>query len=129
MDYERSRTTKKKHERKVLALNDEWKVDSTGRKYKEVGHGLREYQMDLIVSGTGAYIPKKQAAEPNRTCPFMGMASITMRCSKDCAFYDNGRCGFGDTLNTKGRCPISGRRCRNDCGLYHNNKCRLGQKG
>ena len=111
---------------------DEWKIDASGRRYKELGRGCREYEGDFVASdgtvpeGTAGHVQKvditPERQETAKTCPFQR----GIPCRKDCALRKGDGCGIGTGKGTEGgRCPFSSLACSSDCGLFRDGGCGL----
>lgn len=131
----------------------EWKYDSLGRKYREIGKGCIEYAPTIQTTAGTVYLDELEEhnkrrkehtekriqeareavkkADTRRDCPFkLAKAVIHKSCDKSCVFYEDTACIFASidstpTRNTKDRpCPIA-RKCTDKCAMYYNNGCTL----
>ena len=112
---------------------DEWKVDErSGRRYRIVGKGCREYEADFIGSygtvpeGMAGHVQKVEITperqESAKTCPFQR----GIPCRENCALRNGNGCGIGTgAQESKGRCPFSSLPCGHDCGLFRGGRCGL----
>ena len=123
--------------------DNEWKVDEYGKRYKEVGNHVREYEMEIHTQGT--VIPASQLEEFNRRnraaaeqrrraeleaekreptgqCPFRTGLSTT--CKSDCSFFADPGCrlaAHSAIQDTQGKqCVFTGRKCESTCAMYKN---------
>lgn len=115
----------------------EWKTDKDGRRYREIGKGCYEYEMDVLTSrGTvpksGLFTVNSVKESKNRinltpkisnqTCPFRKKGN----CRDDCALRVEAGCGIVNGGQPKGRfCPFSSVGCGQSCALYGEGKCKL----
>ena len=116
----------------------EWQIDSTGRKYRMIGEGCKEYECTVITTcGEVPYsqleslrkkdTEKIQTPEPaeKKYCPFKSRKRSL--CKNDCAFWNESGCmGSDDTKNKK--CPFNQLLCGEECKLYDEG-CTLVKKG
>ena len=112
-------------------LNEFPLVDEHGKRYREFGHGCREYAPTIVTTaGTvpaGTVICKHtepEAGKPKKDCPFSN--SLYPECKEgDCSFYANGKCKPGTATAGK-RCPLPARlTCGDTCTMYKNGRCGL----
>lgn len=121
----------------------EWKTDEYGKRYKEVGNHMREYEMEIHTQGT--VIPASQLDEFNRRnraaaeqrrraeleaqrneptaqCPFRSGMNTT--CKSDCSFFADPGCrlaAHNAIQDTQGKqCVFTGRKCDSTCAMYKN---------
>lgn len=112
-------------------LNEFPLVDEHGKRYREFGHGCREYAPTIVTTvGTvpaGTVICKHtepEAVKPKKDYPFSN--SLYPECKEgDCSFYTNGKCKPGTATANK-RCPLPARlTCGDTCAMYKNGRCTL----
>ena len=122
--------------------DSEWKTDEHGERYRELGRGMREYEM--MIHTQGMEIPQSQLEEFNRRnreqqeaelqrqreemahrkpvkmCPFS--TGLSTACKTDCAFYteqDGCRLAAHPGQPTEGKkCPFNNRVCKGECAMY-----------
>ena len=111
----------------------EWQVDKrSGRRYRIVGNGCREYEADFtgsfgtVPQGMVGHVQKvnitPERQESAKTCPFQR----GIPCREDCALRSGNGCGIATgAQESKGRCPFYGYQCGNDCALYMSGRCVL----
>lgn len=111
-----------------------WEKDEiSGRYYREIGKGCREYQTDMLFS-SGYKADDKAPVEKRQSkrCPFKSIVNSV--CVGDgCALFVEGACILSKlsdqkpARNTTGlRCPINkeARQCSADCAVF-NDGCSL----
>lgn len=135
-------------------MDIEWKYDSFGKKYREIGKGLIEYMPTVVVDGFEVYedeleefnnrrkaakaalLLKEQEAFKNSPplmhCPFEH--GINNACKRDkCAIFADGKCsiavvadniGAAEAQNNGGKCPFSIYARCEKCAL-NNNGCAI----
>lgn len=112
-------------------LNEFPLVDEYGKRYREFGHGCREYAPTIVTTaGTvpaGTVICKHTEPEtitPKKDCPFSN--SLHPECKEgDCAFFKGGNCKPG-TAQAGKRCPLPAHlTCGDNCAMYENGGCTL----
>lgn len=123
--------------------DSEWKVDEYGKRYRELGRGMREYEM--MIHTEAGEIPQSQLAdfqrrsreaaeqrrraeleakkrEPTGQCPFRTGLSTT--CKSDCSFFADPGCrlaAHSAIQDTQGKqCVFTGRKCESTCAMYKN---------
>ena len=121
----------------------EWKTDEHGKRYRELGRGMREYEM--MIHTEAGEIPQSQLAdfqrrsreaaeqrrraeleakkrEPTGQCPFRTGLSTT--CKSDCSFFADPGCrlaAHSAIQDTQGKqCVFTGRKCESTCAMYKN---------
>lgn len=121
----------------------EWKTDEQGKRYREVGNHMREYEM--MIHTEAGYIPQSQLAdfqkrsreaaeqrrraeleakrnEPTAQCPFRSGMNTT--CKSDCTFFADPGCrlaAHNAIQDTQGKqCVFTGRKCDSTCAMYKN---------
>lgn len=104
-----------------------WKQDPiSGRWYKDVKPGYREYATDYIIKGK----PEEKKEEDHKAllkdCPVR--KGIAKACKTECVAYIDG-CGLLSRRGQAGTgkfCPISGNICViNNCSWYAGTNCKL----
>lgn len=135
-------------------MDIEWKYDSFGKKYRELGKGIVEYAPTIIIDGVEIYqdeledfhrrnaeakarrLAEQQAALKNalpvRSCPFS--QDVYNSCTREkCALFRDGGCsiaaiadkfGADSAENNGGKCPFSIYARCEKCAL-NNNGCAL----
>lgn len=126
----------------------EWLVDEHGKRYRQLGKGMREYEM-MIHTAAGE-IPQSQLADfhkrnkeaeerrraaekeaaanrkPARMCPFR--TGLSTSCKNDCTFFTEDGCRLAThpaTQDTQGRhCVFNNHVCDSTCAMY-NHGCTL----
>jgi len=111
-------------------MNSEWKVDETGRRYRQYGN-CREYEPDFIFAYQKTDKDKEEAKKAfeqeialhtGRKCPLR--TGLDTECMKNCSLYGNDECVIASREATPGKdprgkyCPIFKGVCREDCALY-----------
>lgn len=105
-------------------MDNEWKIDEHGNRYREFGNGHREYEMMVRVSG-GIEIPQSQLADYNRrqkeaekrrkaaaleemkkrpepkSCPFQNGLNTTCR-REGCMIFLDGKCSLAIIADSHG---------------------------
>ena len=119
----------------------EWKIDEHGKRYRELGNHMREYEM--MIHTEAGEIPQSQLADfqrrskeaaekrrkaelaaqltkPTKQCPFRTGMNTT--CKSDCTFFADPGCrlaAHSAIQDTQGRqCVFTGRKCDSTCAMY-----------
>lgn len=123
--------------------DSEWKIDEQGKRYRELGNHMREYEM--MIHTQGMEIPQSQLEEFNRhnreqreaalqrqreemanrkqlgSCPFN--TALDTSCKPGCAFYTEDGCKLaahpGQPTEGK-KCPFNNRVCNGLCAMFKN---------
>jgi hypothetical protein len=112
-------------------LNEFPLVDEHGKRYREFGHGCREYAPVIVTTAgefpAGTVIYKTQELQPvkeKKDCPFSG--SLYPQCKEDdCVFFKGSKCKPGTATAGK-RCPLPAHlTCGDTCAMYENGRCTL----
>ena len=108
----------------MITLENEWKIDEHGKRYRETAPGLREYEMTITLSG-GIEIPvsqldeyhrrQKEADEKRRqaaleemknrpaprSCPFVSGMNTSCKREK-CVLFLDGKCSIAIIADAHG---------------------------
>lgn len=116
----------------------EWKIDSQGRKYREIGPGCKEYMPMITIDGfeientpeaIAAFHSARKAnevkpepqPEEKALCPFNFKGNFPVKCKTSCAFHRATGCAQKRqeaAQDTKDMfCPYM-RKCTDLCALY-----------
>lgn len=114
--------------------NGEWLIDETGRRYRMIGKGCKEYEMEFSFAYSNIEDEKKRTQEratleamryTGKDCPLK--EGLTTECLTDCALYGNTACALSmaevpPNKDTRGKdCPIHYKhKCNERCALYSN---------
>ena len=116
-------------------MENEWKIDEHGKRYRETAPGLREYEMTITLSG-GIEIPvsqldeyhrrQKEADEKRRqaaleemknrpaprSCPFVSGMNTSCKREK-CVLFLDGKCSIAIIADAHGTDPpiVKGAKC------------------
>lgn len=114
--------------------NNEWKIDENGRRYRMVGKGCKEYEMEFSFVHSSKEDENRHRLEweaqeakrhTGKECPLK--EGLTTECLTDCALYGNTACALlmaevPPNKDTRGKdCPIYYKhKCNEKCAFYFN---------
>ena len=108
----------------LMNMENEWKVDEYGKRYRETAPGHREYEMTITLSG-GIEIPVSQLDEyhrrqkvaeekrrqaaleeaknrpPPKSCPFANGCNTTCK-REQCKIFFDGKCSIATIADASG---------------------------
>ena len=137
-----------------MNMENEWKVDEYGKRYRETAPGHREYEMTITLSG-GIEIPVSQLDEYHRrqkvaeekrrqaaleeaknrptpkSCPFANGCNTACK-REQCKIFFDGKCSIATIADASGveieETPAKGKKC--PFSIYgHCDGCALYNKG
>lgn len=112
----------------------EWQTDQNGKRFRMIGGFIQEYETEVMTTCGNIPESRMKTLKNLKENPRLGLPEKVQycplrdfsKCIKECVFFSDEKCLFGDHGENTGKvCPFTRRPCSENCGFNRDGKCKF----